>query len=258
LGDKAPPKLIPKTLENTREFDETTVDINDNEIKEDEATDEFAEYFKGNQNPKVFITTNFKGAPKTRDFCKNFCQAFPSAEYHPRFQTTVKDLIAEGIKRNYTDMIFVTDFKKKITGMMIIHLPNGPTATFSCDDVRLSKDIEDSGTPAKVKPEIILNNFNTRLGHTIGRMFASLFPPQPNFKGRQVATFHNQRDFIFFRYHRYIFESKDSVRMQELGPQFTLKLKTLQKGLFNPEQGEYEWISKPDLLSSKNKRKFFL
>ena len=31
-------------------------------------------------------------------------------------------------------------------------------------------------------------------------MFASLFNQDPHFKGRQVATFHNQRDFIFFRY----------------------------------------------------------
>ena len=30
-------------------------------------------------------------------------------------------------------------------------------------------------------------------------MFASLFHQDPTFKGRRVATFHNQRDFIFFR-----------------------------------------------------------
>lgn len=52
-------------------------------------------------------------------------------------------------------------------------------------------------------PEVILNNFNTRLGHSIGRLLASLFPHDPQFNGRQVVTFHNQRDFIFFRHHRY-------------------------------------------------------
>jgi len=30
-------------------------------------------------------------------------------------------------------------------------------------------------------------------------MFASLFDQDPTFKGRQVATLHNQRDYIFFR-----------------------------------------------------------
>lgn len=60
------------------------------------------------------------------------------------------------------------------------------------------------GKPTSHKPEVMLNNFSTRLGHTVGRMFASLFPHHPQFKGRQVVTFHNQRDFIFFRYHRYM------------------------------------------------------
>lgn len=54
------------------------------------------------------------------------------------------------------------------------------------------------------RPEVILNNFNTRLGLTIGRMFASLFHYDPQFRGRRVVTFHNQRDYIFFRHHRYV------------------------------------------------------
>lgn len=57
--------------------------------------------------------------------------------------------------------------------------------------------------PTEHCPEVILNNFTTRLGHSIARMFAALFPQDPQFVGRQVATFHNQRDFIFFRFHRY-------------------------------------------------------
>lgn len=33
----------------------------------------------------------------------------------------------------------------------------------------------------------------------------TLFPPKPELAGRQVLTLHNQRDYIFFRRHRYIF-----------------------------------------------------
>ena len=51
-------------------------------------------------------------------------------------------------------------------------------------------------------PELVLNNFNTRLGHNVGRVFASVFPQMAEFHGRRVVTFHNQRDFIFFRHHR--------------------------------------------------------
>lgn len=50
--------------------------------------------------------------------------------------------------------------------------------------------------------ELILNGFSTLLGISIGRLFGSMFPPMPMFRGRQVVTLHNQRDFLFFRRHR--------------------------------------------------------
>ena len=91
---------------------------------------------------------------------------------------------------------------------------------------------------------MILNNFTTRLGHSVARMLAALLPHDPQFKGRQVVTFHNQRDFIFFRRHRYIFEDEKKARLQELGPRFTLKLQWVQKGTFDTKFGEYEWHHK--------------
>lgn len=59
--------------------------------------------------------------------------------------------------------------------------------------------LQGHGRPSSHKPELILNNFDTRLGHRVGRMFASLFCQDPTFRGRRAVTFHNQRDFIFFR-----------------------------------------------------------
>lgn len=60
--------------------------------------------------------------------------------------------------------------------------------------------LQGHGRPSSHKPELILNNFDTRLGHRVGRMFASLFCQDPTFRGRRAVTFHNQRDFIFFRW----------------------------------------------------------
>ena len=97
-------------------------------------------------------------------------------------------------------------------------------------------------------PELILNGFVTRLGHAVGRMFQTLYPPLPEFEGRQVVTLHNQRDFLFFRRHRYAsisplhchvtshtlrryaFRSLEKAALQEIGPRFTLKLRWLKKG----------------------------
>lgn len=55
----------------------------------------------------------------------------------------------------------------------------------------------------KHRPEVILNNFSTHLGNTVSRMLAALFHYEPEFKGRRAVTFHNQRDYIFFRHHRF-------------------------------------------------------
>src|SRR5690349_16791867 len=110
-------------------------------------------------------------------------------------------------------------------------------------------------------------------------MFTALFPHVPEFQGRQVVTFHNQRDFIFIRRwfflsyslsysfiyllnflfsilrrHRYEFRSSEKVGLQEIGPRFTLKLKWLQRGTYSRD-GEYEWIFKPEMETSR--RRFF-
>ena len=34
------------------------------------------------------------------------------------------------------------------------------------------------------------------------------------------------------------------MALKELGPRFTLKLRSLQKGTFNSKHGHYEWIQK--------------
>ena len=71
------------------------------------------------------------------------------------------------------------------------------------------------------------------------------------------------------RHHSYIFEEKDQkekgrkekskvvkARLQELGPRFTLRLVSLQKGTFDSKGGEFEWVHKPDMDTSR--RKFHL
>uniref|UniRef100_A0A2P2LM44 Ribosome production factor 1-like n=1 Tax=Rhizophora mucronata TaxID=61149 RepID=A0A2P2LM44_RHIMU len=79
---------------------------------------------------------------------------------------------------------------------------------------------------------------------------------------------------------RYIFETKESkqivakgkkekdgkaekatqekvvARLQECGPRFTLKLISLQHRTFDTKGGEYEWVHKPEMDTSR--RRFFL
>ncbi|KFP12863.1 Ribosome production factor 1, partial [Egretta garzetta] len=254
----APPKAIPKTIENQRVYDETTVDPNDEEVAFDEATDEFAPYFNRQTVPKILITTSDRPRGRTVRFCEQLSTVIPNSHVYYRRGLALKRIIPQCIARDFTDLIVINEDRKIPNGLVLSHLPDGPTAHFRMSSVRLRKEIKRKGKePTEQAAEVILNNFTTRLGHSIGRMLASLFPHDPQFIGRQVATFHNQRDYIFFRFHRYIFKSEKKVGIQELGPRFTLKLRSLQKGTFDSKFGEYEWIHKRREMDT-NRRKFHL
>lgn len=62
-------------------------------------------------------------------------------------------------------------------------------------------------------------------------MFAALFPHDPQFKGRRVVTFHNQRDFVFFRHHRW--GSAFSYTLQEILPLSTSQHMALSPSFLN-------------------------
>ena len=49
---------------------------------------------------------------------------------------------------------------------------------------------------------------------------------------------------VYFIFRRYIFKNQEKAGLQELGPRFTLKLRSLQRGSFDSKFGEYEWVHK--------------
>ncbi|KAL6734266.1 hypothetical protein Aduo_004825 [Ancylostoma duodenale] len=258
LGDAAPAKEVPKTIESTREYDETMVQEDDEEVEHDEAHDEFASYFNRETTPKVLITMSPFAKKTTWKFCFELQKCIPNAEIFSRKGVPLKKVVKQAISRSYTDLIVVHEDQKKPNGIIFCHLPEGPTAYFKINSLRFTKDIPRAGESTSHYPEVILNNFNTRLGHTTARMFACLFPHDPKFTGRRVVTFHNQRDYVFFRHHRYEFKKEgQKAALLELGPRFTLRLKWLQKGTFDTKWGEFEWVLKRHEMET-SRRRFFL
>jgi rRNA maturation protein Rpf1 len=51
-------------------------------------------------------------------------------------------------------------------------------------------------------------------------------------------------------------EAKVRARIQEIGPQFTMRLQWLQHGTFDKQMGEYEWAKNKE--TGKNRRQFDL
>jgi ribosome production factor 1 len=286
-----------KTIENMRVWDETTVPlagsekgtvstneraVDDVEVKLEQENDEFAEYFKGNLIPRVLITTSEGARNQTWKLALEMGSCIPNSYVLPRKRLAVKQIINQAKKRHFTSIIVINDDRGKPNGMLVSYLPEGPTAHFKLSNPRLrcemvGKNMWRNGKaprgckgegPEKMKPsthqpELFLKRFGTRLGHRVGRLFASLYPRNPEFRGRQVVTLYNQRDFIFFRMHRYQFKKIDGevtgkkVGLYEMGPRFTLKLRSLQMGTFDSKKGDYEWIHKRHKMDS-SRRKFHL
>jgi ribosome production factor 1 len=140
--------------------------------------------------------------------------------------------------------------------MILIHCPDGPVSFYRISNVIPSKKIKNHATSSDYFPELVMNNFNTRLGLRVARMFNALVPQKPEFKGRRVVTFHNQRDFVFVRHHRYEFENTKSCVLQEIGPSFTMRIEKIQIGKFDGKFGEYEWFHSAKMDTSR--RKFYL
>lgn len=260
LGDKAPPKQVPKTIENTKIVSETVVEKDDPEVLGDEADDEFSLYSDGSKKPKIMITTRPKCSKKLFDFIGDLMQMIPNAFYYPRGTLTVTKMAEYASNKEFTHLIVLSEKNKVCNGLLLSHLPKGPTAFFKLSSFQPGASLPGHGRPTSHIPELILNNFDTRLGRRSGRFLGSLFPHNPQYEGRQVVTFHNQRDFIFVRHHRYVYKQeneKTRARLQELGPRFTLKLKWLQEGTFNTQFGEYEWIFRRKTMD-KSRLKFNL
>lgn len=266
----AEPKKTPKTLDTLREKDDTIVNaggVEDEEVTEDIRLDAFSDYFTSGKEPKIIITTSNAEPPeRIESFCKVLTHVFHNAIYVTRRNYKLDEVTQFSINRDYTDLILINDNRNTVTDLIISHLPKGPTAHFTVMDLLLPSEIKGVGAPSDHPCELILNNFVTRLGVTVGRMLACLFSQTPNFRGRRVATLHNQRDFIFFRLHRYMFEESETklekskgpvtTTIQELGPRFTLKLRSLRLGNAADTHGEFLFVVKKDY--EKTRRRFFL
>lgn len=258
-----------RTIENTRDFNPTIINApnthegpsssklqsNDGvaehvEPAEQEAAEELDDDEDPSAPPAILITTSMPSsttsphleslnarchpAEKTREFIDELLSVFPGAEYRPRAKAQgvgLGKICGWARERRYGAVLVVGENRKEPFALTLIQLPHGPTAFFRLTSILTGSDIYGKARPTPHTPELILNNFTTVLGHRVGTVLQSLFPKVPQLEGRQAVTCHNQRDYIFFRRHRYMFKSDTKTALQEIGPRFTLKLHSLKDSL---------------------------
>jgi len=226
-------------------------------------------------DPKILVTTSINST--LHDQAHLLTYLFPNSAYVRRsahrfgHKFSVREISSFAANRNFTTIVILNEDQKRPSGLDIVHLPEGPMFHFTMTSWIEGKKLPGHGNATEHYPELILNNFRTPLGLLTAHLFRTMFPPRPELEGRQVVTLHNQRDFIFFRRHRYIFRDKRATEksivgadgkpvkgveeikagLQELGPRFTLKLRRVDKGIQRVSGQEWEWKGKTDRVRTK-------
>lgn len=164
--------------------------------------DEFNNILQHDAPVKILITTSIKPPVKIYDFLREIMMVFHNISFFPRRDMKLEEVYKYAKNLNYTHVMVLR--YSHGWELLVRHL-EGMLAIFKITSVQYQKSIKHHAVATEHVPELILNNFDSKVGVRIGRLLASLFPQHPEFRGRRVVTFHNQRDFIFFRHHRYIF-----------------------------------------------------
>lgn len=158
--------------------------------------------YAGVEDPKIVITTSRDPSSRLKMFVKELRLIFPNAQRLNRGNYEMKQLIHACRANDVTDFIVVHEHRGVPDGLVVCHLPYGPTAYFNLSDVVMRHDIPDIGTMSEQYPHLIFHNFKTNLGQRVVNILKYLFPV-PKEDSKRVVTFANHDDYISFRQHTY-------------------------------------------------------
>jgi len=218
------------------------------------------EYAKaGIRDPKILITTSRNPSSRLSQFAKELRLIFPNSQSINRGNTISKELVETARTNDVTDIIIVHEHRGQPDGLIICHLPYGPTAYFGLSNCVLRHDLpEKMSTMSEAYPHLIFQNFNTALALRLKNVLKFLFPvPKPDSK--RTMTFANRNDIISFRHHTYRKDvtkgkSVEGIKLSEVGPRFELKIYMLKLGTLDMTEAQNEWILRPYFNTAKKRK----
>ena len=249
-------KAIPNELRNSEAELRKELALEDVETATNGAAAD-DEYKNANlRDPKVLVTTSRDPSSRLTQFVKEVKLLMPTAQRINRGAQVLPDLVELCRSNDFTDLVVVHEHRGEPDGMVISHMPFGPTAYFGISSTVMRHDIkdEDIGTVSEANPHLILENFTTALGKRTANILKHLFAP-PKGKSKRVITFANNADWISLRHHTYEMpKGPKSVQLTEVGPRFEMKLYQIKLGTIDAEDADVEWALRPFMRSAKKKR----
>lgn len=210
----------------------------------------------GVEDPKIMITTSRDPSSRLKMFLKELKLIFPNAQRMNRGNYEMKQLVEACRANDVTDFIIVHEHRGQPDGLVVCHLPYGPTAYFNLSDVVMRHDIPEIGTMSEQYPHLVFHNFKSKLGERVQNVLKYLFPV-PKEDSKRVVMFANLDDYILFRQHTYRRTAGGGreVDLEEVGPRMTLRLYQLKQGTLDQgDAADTEWALKPFMNTAKKRR----
>uniref|UniRef100_V9L7N5 U3 small nucleolar ribonucleoprotein IMP4-like protein n=1 Tax=Callorhinchus milii TaxID=7868 RepID=V9L7N5_CALMI len=207
----------------------------------------------GVEDPKLMITTSRDPSSKLKQFAKEMKLVFPNAQRMNRGKHDVGALVQACKANGVTDLVVVHEHRGNPDGLIVGHLPFGPTAYFTLFNVVMRHDVPDISTMSEAYPHLIFHGFSSRLGKRVTSILKYLFPV-PKDDSKRVITFANQADFISFRHHVYRKTDHRNVELSEVGPRFEMKLYQIKLGTMIDSSADVEWRLHPYTHTAKKKQ----
>jgi len=204
------------------------IELEDEKTKDPRSSVDNEYAFAGIRDPRICLTTSRDPSNRLQQFAKEMRLIFPTAERINRGATKVRELVDICRQNDFTDLIVLHETRGEPDGLVVCHLPFGPTAFFTLSGAVLRHDIENRATMSEAYPHLIFHDFTTPLGERASNILKYLFPI-PKSDSKRVITFANNNDFISFRHHVYKKEGKEVV-LSEVGPRFEMQLYQIRLG----------------------------
>jgi len=254
-------KTIPTELKHEAENLNTELSYDDARTEKlpSHIDDEYAK--AGIIDPKILITTSRNPSSRLGKFAKELRLVFPNSQSINRGNTVMKELVELCRNNDATDIVIVHEHRGQPDGLIVSHLPFGPTAYFGLSNCVLRHDLKEKmATMSEAFPHLIFENFNTTLGARVRTILKYLFPV-PKTDSKRVMTFANRNDTISFRHHTFQKKSGkefkkgiEGVELSEIGPRFELKLYQLKLGTLDMPEAQNEWVLRPYFNTAKKRK----
>ncbi|KAI1301504.1 U3 small nucleolar ribonucleoprotein IMP4 [Halotydeus destructor] len=207
----------------------------------------------GVEDPKIVVTTSRDPSSRLKMFAKEMKLILPNSQRINRGNYEMKQLIAACRSNDVTDFVVLHETRGVPDGMVVCHLPYGPTAYFQLMNTVMRHDIPKIGTMSEAYPHLIFHNFTSKLGQRTMNILRFLFPV-PKEESKRVITFANQDDYISFRHHTHK-KVDNKIELAEVGPRFEMKLYEIKLGTLDVENVcESEWVLRPYMNTAKKRR----